>query len=164
MYKRRCYFGKEASTTTRVLTALCPIGHSPIHAAIPNSRNLAMRYSCGRSPLTRLQCPHSSCRLSMLSWPPPPIGMMGPPRGGGRGLAAAPVAPALLLAEQHVLVLAVRHWRVDVGLPRDVGNQPCCGTGRPWTAAGEYRPARRPWVRCRRRSNTGPSSQRRSTL
>ena len=30
------------------------------HAAIPNSRSLATRYSCGRSPLTLLQCPHSS--------------------------------------------------------------------------------------------------------
>ena len=30
------------------------------HAAIPNSRSLATKYSCGRSPLTLLQCPHSS--------------------------------------------------------------------------------------------------------
>ena len=44
-----------------------------------------------------------------------------------RELAAAPVAPALLLTEQHVLVLALRHRRVDVGAPGNVGaggNQP----------------------------------------
>ena len=31
-----------------------------VYAAIPNSRSLATRYSCGRSPLTLLQYPHSS--------------------------------------------------------------------------------------------------------
>ena len=36
-------------------------------------------------------------------------------------LAAATVAPAFLLAAQHVLVLAVRYRRIDVGAPRDVG-------------------------------------------
>ena len=39
----------------------------------------------------------------------------------------SPVAPAFLLAEEDVLVLAIRHWRVDVGAPGDVGagrNQP----------------------------------------
>ena len=38
-----------------------------------------------------------------------------------RELAAAPVAPAFLLAEQHVLVLAVGHRRIDVGAPGDIG-------------------------------------------
>ena len=42
-------------------------------------------------------------------------------------LAAAPVAPALLLAEQDVLVLAVGHRRVDVGAPGDV----CAGSYQP---------------------------------
>ena len=47
------------------------IGHSSLsfvsrgpqpanHAAIPNSRSLATKYSCGRSPLTLLQRPHIS--------------------------------------------------------------------------------------------------------
>ena len=38
-----------------------------------------------------------------------------------RELAAAAVAPPLLLAEQDVLVLAVRDRRVDVGASGDVG-------------------------------------------
>ena len=40
---------------------------APPHAAIPISLSRATRYSCGRSPFVRLQCPHSSCRLSMWS-------------------------------------------------------------------------------------------------
>ena len=36
-------------------------------------------------------------------------------------LATTPVAPALLLAEEDVLVLAVGNRRVDVGAPGDVG-------------------------------------------
>ena len=40
---------------------------SRAHDAIPSSRSLATRYSCGRSPLTRLQWAHSNCRFSMLS-------------------------------------------------------------------------------------------------
>ena len=47
---------------------------------------------------------------------------------GERELAAATVAPALLLAEQDVLVLAVRHRRIDVGAPGSVG----AGTRRLW--------------------------------
>ena len=35
--------------------------------------------------------------------------------------AAAAVAASFLLAEQDMLVLAVGHWRVDVGAPGDVG-------------------------------------------
>ena len=42
-------------------------------------------------------------------------------------LVAASVAPALLLAEQDVLVLAVRYRRVDVGAPGDV----CTGRHQP---------------------------------
>ena len=38
-----------------------------------------------------------------------------------RELAASPVAPAFLLAERDVLVLAVRNRRVDVDVPGDVG-------------------------------------------
>ena len=38
-----------------------------------------------------------------------------------RKLTAVAVAPALLLAEEDVLVLAVRHGRVDVGAPGDGG-------------------------------------------
>ena len=38
-----------------------------------------------------------------------------------RELAPASVAPALLLAEEHVFVLPVRHRRVDVGTPEYVG-------------------------------------------
>ena len=38
-----------------------------------------------------------------------------------RKLAAAPVAPAFLLAKQDVLVLLVRHEHVDVGALGDVG-------------------------------------------
>ena len=38
-----------------------------------------------------------------------------------RKLAEAPVAPAFLLTEQDVLVQPVRHRRVDVGAPGDVG-------------------------------------------
>ena len=55
-----------------------------------------------------------------------------------RELAAASVAPAFLLAEEYVLVLPVRHRRVDIGGPEDVGagGPAGCGTGRPWTAAG----------------------------
>ena len=41
-----------------------------------------------------------------------------------RELAAASVAPALLLAEQDVFVLPVGHWDVDVGAPRDVAGNP----------------------------------------
>lgn len=36
-----------------------------LHAAMPISRNRATRYSCGRSPLTRLQWAQRSCRFSM---------------------------------------------------------------------------------------------------
>ena len=38
-----------------------------------------------------------------------------------RELAAAPVAPSFLLAEEDVLVLPVRHRRVDIGAPGYVG-------------------------------------------
>ena len=38
-----------------------------------------------------------------------------------RELAAASVAPTLLLADEDVLVLPIRHRRVDVGADRDVG-------------------------------------------
>ena len=37
-----------------------------------------------------------------------------------REFTLAPVAPTLLLAEQDVLVLTVRHRHINVGTPRDV--------------------------------------------
>ena len=52
----------------------------------------------------------------MLSWPPPPAGDdVVYFQDTERELAAAAVAPALLLAEQDMLILRVRHRRADVG-------------------------------------------------
>ena len=34
-------------------------------SVLTHSFNCAIRYSCGLSPLMRLQCEHSSCKLSM---------------------------------------------------------------------------------------------------
>ena len=42
----------------------------------PISASRATRYSCGRSPLIRLQLGHSSCRFSRWSVPPRDCGMM----------------------------------------------------------------------------------------
>ena len=55
--------GKRPPLTARAESARAVGEYS--HAAIPNSFSLATKYSCGRSPLTRLQWAHSSCRFSM---------------------------------------------------------------------------------------------------
>ena len=65
--------GKRPPLTARAESARV-VGECS-HAAIPNSFSLATKYSCGRSPFTRLQWAQSSCRFSMLSWPPARCGM-----------------------------------------------------------------------------------------
>ena len=84
----------------------------PNRAAIPNSRNLATKYSCGRSPLSRLQWAHSSCRSSMLSWPPPRGTLWSTCSTRNGNSLRQPLHRPSLLAEQDVLVLAVVHLRV----------------------------------------------------
>ena len=84
----------------------------PNRAAIPNSRNLATKYSCGRSPLSRLQWGAQQLQVLDVVLATTAGDVVVHFQHAERELAATTVASALLLAEQDVLVLAVGHLRV----------------------------------------------------
>ena len=92
------------------------------HAAIPNSRNLATRYSCGPIALHTVAVGAQQLQVLDIVLATDALGNdVVDLEDTEWELAAASVAPTLLLAEQDVLVLAVRHRRVDVSAPGYVG-------------------------------------------
>lgn len=107
----------------------------------------ASRYSCGRSPFTRLQWPHSSCRFSMWSPRRASGGRCGPPRSGGTRSACRNRRTAPPVGRRGRACSAGRGWArrcpFGAGCPCASSRTPC-ETAPPCRAAVGSR-ARPPW-------------------